>query len=200
MKSRLDLLDNASLFSLLVRTHYDDLQNILEGKPELRDITETAHFLDEWSRYNITTVVKETPERYVVKISEQVDRLGRKHGKHTEWCSNYDGSMYKSRECNYKCGQCHGVYISWYSPHQTRTPHQIQNCTSTYYNGRLDGVLTTYDSTGVRLERTTYSNGLRHGPYAAYHPNGNLKIEGTYQNDRNHGTVKTYYENGNLTI
>jgi hypothetical protein len=100
----LGFLDNACLFQLLVRLHYEDLMNLCKCRTYLWKIVCTPWFQQEWKKYNIT----------IVKTAHAVmerDRLDINHGL-TERYSPYSnekrlrviqqyhqGVLQSSKEC-----------------------------------------------------------------------------------------------------
>ena len=77
MNTYLCYLDDASLFELLKRLHYEDLINLCKTRRYLYKIICTPFFQESWKKYNISIV---TSVKAYQKRVDEVDRNGLKHG------------------------------------------------------------------------------------------------------------------------
>jgi antitoxin component YwqK of YwqJK toxin-antitoxin module len=189
-----NLLDKASLFNLLLRVHYDDLQNL----PNYKYITNTEHFKEQWESYNIITITTTYPNTYTIHSKTQVDRLGRRHGKHVGWRLNKDSTIFKELKCYYQCDKLHGPYIRWQQP---QTFNRVLERTCIYVNGYINGTLKKYGWNGLVSEEINYSNGILHGKNIEWNSYAVIpypRIETTYDDGFKHGSHKKWFNSTTL--
>jgi len=70
-------------------------------------------------------------------------------------------------------------------------------------NGKVNGIVRTYDKKGILVAETPYSNGKKQGPYKQWSmKNGKryLSKEGTYINGKEEGLSRHYNSQGRITI
>jgi antitoxin component YwqK of YwqJK toxin-antitoxin module len=139
------LLDKDSIFELLVRTHYPDLQNILEAYPELFNMTETTYFKTRWKEYNIRTI-EQRNIHIVGKDIIEIDRLGRRHGMTRSVDSK--GELYEINQ--YVNNVRHRLEMRYYNNDKVQW-------TIYWYNGLKQGTATHYRPDGSVYE-TTYNS------------------------------------------
>jgi antitoxin component YwqK of YwqJK toxin-antitoxin module len=65
-------------------------------------------------------------------------------------------------------------------------------------SGQVDGVYTTFYSTGQAKQRVTYSQGVLNGPATTFFPSGQVEHEFAYSNGEVDGIYRTYSEEGKL--
>ena len=182
--NRLHLLDNASLFEILVRTHYTDLQSLFEVYPTLRLITESQYFKDTWAEYNIHTVEQDigTLHKPLKAISE-VDRLGHKQGT----TKIYEHTDVLIKTIQYANNVQNGLTIWYYSD-------TIQ-CTEYWHRGSKQGLVTWYRTDGTVLNTCTYVDNKKHGLEISY--GGDIIHWQEWFNDARHGKDVEWYPGGN---
>ena len=150
------LLDRASLFSLLVRLHYEDLINLCKAHGYLWKLICTNWFQAEWKRYNIhIEITKEiwpslADETVSITYHKEVDRLGLEHGKSIGYFP--DGTI--AYEYSFDQGIKHGTFIEHVSEGHT--------VVTTFENGINHGPSIVYFDDGS-IRYSTYVNGVRQG-------------------------------------
>ena len=70
--------------------------------------------------------------------------------------------------------------------------------TGSYWNGRKNGLWTTYFPDGQINASGTYFYGQKEGDWVYYHENGQVSLEETYVNGNRHGLRFWYHDNGKL--
>jgi CHAT domain-containing protein/tetratricopeptide (TPR) repeat protein len=83
---------------------------------------------------------------------------------------------------------------TWYSP------SGIKDSEVTFVNGKREGSMITYDSTGKLQAKGTYVNNRLEDVYYSYYPSGSLMMDQFYKNDSPQGTFNCYYESGKLLL
>ena len=107
MNTYFSLLDQACLFYLLVRLHYEDLMNLCKARSYLWKIVCTPFFQESWKKYNIKTVETKTNNEV---INTDMDRLGKKHSRRYI----YDDNV--KTEQSYLNGKLEWLQIIWPYP------------------------------------------------------------------------------------
>lgn len=136
--SRLDLLNRDCLFEIGVRAHYPDLVNLCQVKPELKDISISPHFQEQWRKHNIRMEFKLIDIFH--REDRKVDRRGHRHGL----CRDYN-PVYNARnsECYYVNDIQHGPCTVW----RQRPYTKLSQCM--YIHGRQLGIYITWKKTGA---------------------------------------------------
>jgi antitoxin component YwqK of YwqJK toxin-antitoxin module len=184
MNTYLSLLDDASLFSLLLRLHYPDLVNLCKSHNYLYKITCTTWFQKEWKRYNIQTRIGYKDEDKSYKVEIDVDRLGNTHGKVTIYDKN--NKMIKQ----YACVQnvVNGLYIE-------RIANQMGK-DACVVDGLAHGLTTQYHSDCT--EYISYRGGIRHGITRRYYPDDNVSNLEDYTDGLQHGIQIDWWSHGEI--
>ena len=84
-----------------------------------------------------------------------------------------------------------GKYIDYYNN------GKIQN-EGALLNGKLNGELIVYYTTGIKKSVTNYKDGIRHGSWIDYYQNGKLMRINEFVNGKRNRTGKMYFINGQL--
>ena len=66
------------------------------------------------------------------------------------------------------------------------------------YEGKLEGNVKSYYSSGVLQDNVFFISGLKEGPFEMYHVNGKIKEKGTYSNNGFSGLYRRFYSTGKL--
>ena len=176
MNTRFGLLDGASLFSLLVRLHYEDLMNLCKSRRYLWKITSTHWFQEKWKEYNVKTVDTDY-------ATMEIDRLGITHGRTERY-------LYGDRRI-LAIQQYHQGLI------QSSVEFIIINKTVTYTY--IDGI--QYDSAishdENRISYRSNKNHLAHGLYKDYYADGRINWT-EYDETQFHGLRIKWRPNGSL--
>ena len=69
---------------------------------------------------------------------------------------------------------------------------------SPYYNGILEGAMTSYYSSGQVRQLRPYKNGMKHGKHVGFYPNGVKQFEYLFNKGLSEGTHYEWYANGDL--
>lgn len=170
IRTYFDLLDNASIFELLLRLSYTSLQNLLEAYPKLKIITVNNTYFDEnWKKHNI-------------KVEKGEFQTG-----WAEWCKY-------TAEIDITNGLKHGLYTIYDcdTHHVRKTKHYIQD--------KRHGVETTYNDKNVVVYQVNWSNDKKQGVAHIYDRYGNLKQTLPYVLDLKEGISRFYKENKRCLI
>lgn len=186
MQTYFSLLDDASVFYLLIRVHYEDLMNLCKAYNSLWKLVCTPHFQIEWKAYNIQTV--ETPLINGL-ITVELDRLHKAHGRVREYKNNrlYKESIYINDVEQYR--QIHGFGHIETSTYSYIGDTEYKTVIREYHNGEWSqicykdnipsGLCQYYDKDQCWFWKT-FVDGNMHGLYVSFHPNGGLMHLGKY--------------------
>lgn len=172
--SYLGFLDKDTLFSLLVRLHYEDLVALCKVKNYLWKIVCTEGFQEAWVSYNIRTV-------HISKNrTKEVDRLNRQHGRDLYY--NYKGEIV--HDIPYVQGKINGI---------CKYTDQDKTITSPVTDGVQHG-LVTFEYAGGNVEKYSHIRGLWEG--LQWHFQGNCRILKQYRNGGLNGYFYEWYSDG----
>ena len=228
--SYLSLLDDACLFELLVRLHYEDLVNMCRTYNSLYKITCNTYFQESWNEYNITIQVITGPRGEVV-CHKPVDRLNKIHGTRLDYD---DGKLYEQIEYIQDLIQgriIYGAYYDKYEPHVNDLRHgvtvyQYDSGNKHYFpyvNGVFHGLQRAYciggecfiqelnggdrhglyfawHENGARYRRVRYVRGHESGKCVEWYNSGVKQSEYYYKNGVFHGSFKAWNSNGEVTM
>lgn len=109
MNTYLCLLNKDTLFELLVRFHYPDLETLVSAYPQLRLrlVVETTYFRERWNAYNLHVEIKETSDQLEEIV---VDRRNVRHGL-TKINANNPAMAFIFYEIQYVNDVKHGIEI-----------------------------------------------------------------------------------------
>jgi antitoxin component YwqK of YwqJK toxin-antitoxin module len=203
----MDILDAGSLFELLLRFHYPDLQNFTRAYPNVSNITNNEYFKTKWHEYNIHVV---TCILNTQTIDTEMDRSGVIHGSIT--VKNITDNN-KISQVHYIQNVRHGPYTTWYYAMSNR----IETC-GHYEDGLQEGKHIRYYQDGSICSIHNFKQNQRHGITIEYEATqifmmeyfanklngiaicwyitGGLKYRCRFVNDVNQGPYKSYHENG----
>ena len=68
-----------------------------------------------------------------------------------------------------------------------------------YKNGKIDGLVNSYDSSGKLLETYQYRDGIRDGEMIGYFADGKIRSKGYYKNDTMFGYYYLFKQNGDTS-
>lgn len=201
--SYLHILDEASLFELLLRLHYEDLINTCKVYNSLYKISVTPYFQEAWKKYNIKVEIQEILDGEIVDHVAR-DRLGRRHGVSVRYSkkklkstvdfimdikdgltSVYDGVS--TRIMPFKNGYRHG-----------QTTLIDVDGTIHYYSHVEDvscGIQRDYARDGMCFLQEI-DNAKRHGLYVGWHANGARSCMVRYVHGNRDGKDITWANNG----
>jgi antitoxin component YwqK of YwqJK toxin-antitoxin module len=182
MNTYFALLDKSSLFEILIRMHYPDVETILIARPYLKDIVKTNHFEIEWTKYNVSASEKHYKFDKSVIVEER-DRLGELHGSTSIY---WVGSGLKIEQ--YKQGLLHGNIKVWSS-------NGILIEDSRWAEGAKEGLDRTWRDDGTLVQSCLFKHNKLNGVSTYYHNDGGITIA-EYLNDFFHGCVVAWYANG----
>ncbi len=140
--------------------------------------------------------------RYFDKAGKEISSSIRQN-KRIE-LNNYNAGGFKTATAVYNDkGQKENDYILYYSSGAIKEK-------STYANGELNGMLSSYFPNGSKEYEVTYKDGKKHGLYKSYYINGKPKEEGWYADDLLNGDwinfnvkgeieTRSTYRNNDLT-
>jgi antitoxin component YwqK of YwqJK toxin-antitoxin module len=198
----IDILDDACLFSLLIRLQYNDLLNICRAKPYLWRITCTPWFQESWQKYNVRTEV-------LGDMSIQLDLYGKRHGKFKRYTNNgklieeidYVNDVmtgyhntYRNRRSDlikqsipYVNGIRHGIHVIYHNDDDIEY--------KPFINGKLTGIVKYHHGTGVRTW-TEFVDGRAHGKSIRWYHNGSLEYLRHFNFGKLHGISRHWHNNG----
>jgi antitoxin component YwqK of YwqJK toxin-antitoxin module len=219
--SYLKLLDDACLFSLLVRLHYPDLINICKAYNKLYKISVTPWFQSEWVAYNIKVITEcgydrqAMTHRLICVVRHIcVDRLGKNHGKSISYV---ESTCVILRSENYIHGKQNGLttcYNRWepsdegadirfdvnYTDGKKHGLCIVEKLNGTFkyqvfVDGLLNGLCRTHHSDGRRTFKE-FVNGIQHGKYIKWFSNGAIHSKATKVNNQKTGRYVEFFNNG----
>jgi antitoxin component YwqK of YwqJK toxin-antitoxin module len=210
----LGMLDQSSLFQLLVRLHYPDLINLCKSRNYLYKITCTEWFIDSWKKYNVWTKSIKPASRHI--IFREVDRLGVKHGltqKYREGTmSDVLNELIENTIYHQGIIQSSNIYSPVLQSYTYTYIDDIQYinivsyntfCTiyDLYKNKWRCGLQKIYYEDGVIIWDEHNGSGLglwhgRHGVYIKWWPHGGLKKMGTYKYGKKNGIFHKWSVDG----
>ena len=198
--NNMNLLDKSSLFELLIRLDYTELQSLLRAYPKkLYRITNGDHFNNAWNKYNLRTFgwINETGD----KVVTEYDRHDLKHGVETVYIDHV-----KFSTTQYSQDKQHGLTRHWYANgtlyscvtfvdgQRNGSAYGYQRDGSldwvrSYKNNLLDGLCKTYNSDTQNTTWTGYKSNKAHGKSYWFYDNGQLYCEFTYVDGVRHGVL-----------
>lgn len=101
----------------------------------------------------------------------------------------YENGNVESIE-NYEHGSANGEQIKYY-------PNGTKENVSYYFEGKLYGLASYYDSMGVLESQITFREHSPNGRFRKYFPDGSKKAEGTFKNGKVAGMFMQYDSLGN---
>lgn len=191
-------LHKDTVFEVLVRMHYSDLQNFKLSYPNVCAMTETTYFINKWNAYNLRLETHTTqkcriaghpPVAYVWEV--QMDRLRNLHGKgHKYILETYATNKQMVTSEEYVQNKYHGTYIEYGQVYKTLN-HEY-----TYDNGQVTKYITSGKDNHVYS--TTYGSHNdhgRHGLHRHYYDDGRIHwLE--FKNGKFDGVSICWHPNG----
>lgn len=192
MDSYFNLLDNASVFEILVRLDYPSLINILGIYPELKlRITASPYFDEIWKKYNITVTSywANMAEYGDVRHEFEKDNKGFNHGSYKKF--NSKGTLIDTTE--FVQGQLHGKFQQY-----TSDGILVKYCV--HEDGTKHGPSINYYSDGTLQKYSYYVKGAQNGLTMYYRRDGTIWKKYNYANDERNGVWLDYQDDGTSTL
>lgn len=200
MNTYFAFLDFASLFSLLVRLHYEDLVNLCRSRNYLWRITCTPIFQEVWKSYNITVRIYKYDKPTLLGVSEihsEVDRCNKLHGKQLRYNNNNE----LSESDDFVQDVCHGVHVKWNCFKVPEQPGQPENYRSReefpYVNGEIHGTAASYYGNGV-VSYTQYKHSRIDGLIRGFNGSFDSIMWSEYKNNMPFGKDLEWKADGSL--